>query len=220
MAMVQTIGNLRTAPVWAKDYGGREHVVPFGIKLDPAQFTNAAGAPVTLTAGAAQGATSITISPLNYASTVQAVTVLDAQGNTIVPAGTVLDFGDAKFARTTADALYGATTIAVAALVTALVTGDTATFSKYGGIFVPSGTLVGRTFAQQASNTPFGPADTTTPDDEIYLVYFDVPNLLNNNDAEAYRPASAVALNYLPFTPSTNDLVQLRKIYQCFVATD
>ena len=223
MAYETFVGNLRSAPMWMKDFSGRDQLMPFGIKLDPAQFTDQSGAPVTVAAGgAAQGATSIPITALNYASSVIANTVIIAQGNVLIPAGTVLSFGGAKFARTTADAVYGATTLTVAALPTALVAGDTTTYTQYGGKFVPSGTLVGRTFAEQTAATPFGPADTATPDDEIYLTAFDVVNLQVSNDATVYRPTGRVAINYLPGFANfgANDLTQLRRIYQCFTAVD
>lgn len=340
MAGVQTIGNTRTAPVWAKDFGGREHIMPFGIKLSQTAFTNSAGVPITVaSAGAAQNATSIPISGnaifaipfvdstgsgtftitvegittgaitysstaatlvtnintaltaafgssqivasgstlatiiltmsganyaarpvatptstlltgstgytingvgtvgvstlatvtnrgsggLNYGSTTIAATVLDAQGNTIIPTGAVLSFGSGKFAVLTAPAVYGATTLTVAALPTALVGNESTTYAQYGGVFVPSGTLVGRTAADQTAGNPFHPANTAANGDtEIYLTVFDVPDVTANNNAEAYRPTSAVAINYLPGYSNfvATDLAWLRANYQCLIGVD
>lgn len=42
-----------THPVWAKDYLDREHVVPGGARIDPAQFTRDGAVQVSINAGAA-----------------------------------------------------------------------------------------------------------------------------------------------------------------------
>lgn len=63
-----------------------------------------------------------------------------------IPSGTVLDFGGAKFARLTARAEAGATSLTVAALPTALVSGDAAIHIASVGSGVkrlPAGTVVG-----------------------------------------------------------------------------
>lgn len=84
---------------------------------------------VTLTANAAQGATSLTVTALNGA----------------IPNGTLLDFGGTKTARLTTAAVAGATTVAVAATPTAMVTGDLATYLGLmpGKKFLPAGTAIG-----------------------------------------------------------------------------
>src|SRR5689334_4525182 len=130
MAKQQFIGNLRQAPVWLKDFGNREHILPIPAKIDPAQFTDQAGVTVTVgVAGAAQNATSVPVAALT--PSVYANTTLIAGGGVIIPAGTVLYFGGAKVAQLTADAKIGDTTLTVAALPTALVSGDAATYSAY-----------------------------------------------------------------------------------------
>jgi hypothetical protein len=80
-------------------------------------------------AGAAGGATSVPVGALSAA----------------IPNGTTLDFGGAKFARLTAAAAAGALTLTVAALPTALVSTDTATYTTAGtgGKFLKAGTCVG-----------------------------------------------------------------------------
>src|SRR3954452_1571172 len=101
--------NTISSPEWRGDFGGREHIVPFGAILDATQFRDAAGVVVTVGAGgAAAGAVTVPVTALPAA----------------VPNGSVLDFGGAKFAVLTADAAAGAVTIAVRALPTALVAGD------------------------------------------------------------------------------------------------
>jgi hypothetical protein len=188
-------GNIRSAPVWAGDFGGREHIMPFPAKLNAALFPDSNGAVVTVdTAGAAQGATSIPITAL--APSPFANVILAAGSNVLIPAGTTLDFGGAKFARLTADAANGATSLTVAALPTALVAGDKASFNRYGTVTIPSGTVIGRTLAERDAGTPFGPAVAT--DDEIYLTMFDVPDARIENDVELYRHGSLVKENFLP----------------------
>lgn len=187
---VQVKPNVKGTPVWAADFGGREHIALFPAKLDPALFTDQAGIAVVLTAGAAGNATTLAVQALSAGQSIYGPT------GVAIPAGSVLNFGTNKFARLTADANVGDTTLAVAAIPTALVTGDTAVFSRFGTKFVPSGTPVSRTFAQRDANAPFHPAVST--DDEVYLLLFDIPDILNNADAELYRWGSSVFENYLP----------------------
>jgi hypothetical protein len=144
MAKQQFIGNLRAAPVWLKDFGNREHVLPIPAKIDPAQFTDAAGVTVTVgVAGAAQNATSVPVAALTPSS-LYANTTLIAAGGVLIPTGTVLYFGGQKVAQLTADAKIGDTTLTVAALPTALVSGDVATYSALATEAVNAGSLVGR----------------------------------------------------------------------------
>lgn len=216
------IGNIKSPPVWAGDFGGREHIMPFPAKVDASAFTDAGAIVVTVGANAAQNATSITIAALAYPfSPAQA---LIAGAGQIIPAGTVLYFGGAKVATLTADANLGDTTLTVAALPTALVTGDVARFVRYGTVFIPSGTLVGRTYTERDAGTAFGVADVATPDDEIFLTVFDVTDARTNNDIELYRPGSLVKENYLPNyavnSQVANYLIQIRKIYRCIKGAD
>ena len=61
---------------------------------------------------------------------------------------------------------------------------------------IPSGTPIGRTYAERDAGTAFGPADAA--DDEVYLVAFAVRDALRNNDVELYRHNSIVKENFLP----------------------
>jgi hypothetical protein len=80
-------------------------------------------------AGAGIGATSIPVSPALAGP---------------IPAGAVLDFGTNKFARLTAAAVTGATTLTVAALPTALVDADVAYYWEPGAPkYVKGGTVMG-----------------------------------------------------------------------------
>lgn len=193
-------------PEWAADFGGREHIDLVPIKLDPAQFRAPDAVRVDVgPAGAAQGAVSVPVSP-----------VLTGP----IPSGTVLDFGTNKFARLTAAAAAGAATLTVSALPTALVDADVAFYGGTREKSVPSGTAIGRTLSERNANAAWGPAIDT--DDEILLVYADVPNLDRSNDAEGYRHTSTVYENFLPnwgdtiFWPAAL-VTKLRTLYRMII---
>lgn len=181
MAKIQIDDNQLTPPAWAGDFLNREHLVPGGAKLDAAAFNAPDAVVVTVgAAGALAAATSVPVDALSGP----------------IPAGTVLNFGTDKFAVLTAAAAAGATSLAVTAIPTALVDNDTAT---YGGVLsknIPSGTFIGRTFAERETGDAFGPADAA--DEEFYLVAFDVTDADNNADVELYRHGSIVKENFLP----------------------
>lgn len=180
-----TTGPTRTRPVWAGDFGDREHLLPGGIVLDPAQFGQTDAVVVTVgAAGALAAATSVPVDALSGP----------------IPSGTVLWFGTDKFAHLTAAAIAGATSLTVTALPKALVDNDTATYPGAAGDaslkVVPSGTAVGRTQSEKDASTPFGPMDAG--DDEYFLIYFDVLDVTADPKAEAYRWTSIVKTNFLP----------------------
>lgn len=181
MAQVTVNTNQLAAPVWAGDYFNREHLVPGGAQVDPAQFVATDAVTVVVgAAGALADATSIPVDALSGP----------------IPSGTVLDFGGKKLAVLTAAAAAGATALTVRAIPTAVVDNDTAVYAGVGRKVIPTGTPVGRTFAERAAGTAFGPAINT--DDEIYLVAFDVPDADRNPEIELYRHSSVVKENFLP----------------------
>lgn len=143
--------NTKAPPVWAGDFGGREHVMPFPAKIDPAQFSNYGGFTIQTAAAAAIGATALTVDALptriisgtmlNFGTWAPVVVTVGAAGALAgatsvpvdalsgpIPSGTLLDFGTDKFAILTAAAAAAATSITVRALPTDLVDNDTATF--------------------------------------------------------------------------------------------
>lgn len=194
-------GNTLQAPRWAADFLDREHLEPWSALVDPTQFTDSAGVPVTVTASAIATATSITVTALTP-SLFPATTII-ASGNVLIKSGSVLSFGSGKFAQLTADAKVGDTTLTVAALPTALAGNETTVFSIYGSETIASGTVIGRTFAMRNSSALWRPALVT--DDEIFLVAFDIPNAKLANNATLYRHNSRVRENYLPnFTSVLN----------------
>jgi hypothetical protein len=180
MAGVTFTSNTLTPPIWAGDFLSREHLLPGGAKLLASAFLREDAVVVTLNGSAAQGATSVTVDALSGA----------------IPSGTVLHFNSTEFLITTSAAAAGATALAVEALPVALEDDDTATYTGVGDYAVRSGTLVGRTFAERASGTAFGP--WAASDDEVYLVVYDVLNVTTNNDVELYRPNSLVKETFLP----------------------
>lgn len=189
-------GNFRQAPRWAADFvSGREYILPVPAKLDPTLFTSQAGPLINVTTIAAQNATSVLVTALTAGQYVFGATL--AVGSVLIPAGKTLDFGGAKFARLTADAKVGDTTLTVAALPTALAVGDKAVYSPAGMKLIPSGTFIGRTYAERDAATAFGPAAVT--DDEAFLTPFEIIAYDNDPvDCELYRHGLAVKENYLP----------------------
>lgn len=222
MAKMEHSVNQRSGPVWLKDWANREHLALFPAKLVAGAFTDAAAVVVTVgAAGAAQGATTLPVDALAVPGFPNVIT--PAVGGTLIPAGTVLYFGGEKIATLTADAAIGATSLTVAALPNALVDNDVARYSRYGRIYVPSGTLVGRTYTERGNSVGFGPADLDAgPDDEIFIVAFDVEDVNTNNDVELVRNGERIAENYLPnySTLDATALALLRGRYQTFIGVD
>ena len=200
-----TVGPTKSAPVWTNDFLGPEHLIQGGKAL--ASAFNAPDAVVVDVgpAGAAIGATSIPVSPALSGP---------------IPSGTVLDFGTNKCARLTAAAVAGATSITVAAIPTALVDADKATYPGIKAKSLPSGTVVGRTIAERDAGTPYGPADAA--DDETYIVAFDVSDLNRVNDIELVRHNTVIKENFLPGWSALAAGVQadVRAAYRCMRGTD
>jgi len=176
--------NQITPPRWAGDFITPDRLIPGGAKFDPAALPGSV--PVTVVvgaAGAALGALAVPVAALTGP----------------IPAGTVLDFGGTKKATLTALAATGAVSLVVSALPAALVSGNTAYYPGEN-LWLPSGTLVGRTYAQRDAKAPFHLAADT--DEEIYLVAFerDAEHLDGANlmDIELYRHLNVVKENYLP----------------------
>lgn len=169
-----------TAAAWMGDFGNREHLIPGGARLDPAQWASISHT-ITVTEPVSIGHTALTVAPLT----------------TGIPQNTILTFG-AQPVTTSAPAMIGATTVQIAAAAGVIADNATATLvlPSSSPLTIVSGTAVGRTLAEQASNTPFGPA--AAADDEIYLIVNDVYDARVNPDIELYRPNSIVKENFLP----------------------
>lgn len=171
--------------------------IPAGTRLE---FSGAGSGYAQLTADAITGATTLTV---------------EALPEDIDNAATATFVGGTKQARLTAGAAAAATSLTVDELQFALVDDDTATYAGAGTFkkVIPSGTAIGRTFAERASGTAFGPADAS--DDEVYLVAFDVEDAANLPDVELYRHKSIVKENFLPgfSTLASGVLTKIRAAY-------
>jgi hypothetical protein len=67
---------------------------------------------------------------------------------------------------------------------------------SFGKKSIPAGTLLGRTYAERAANTPFGLA--ADADDEVFLVAYDVLDAADINDVDLLRPGTLILENFLP----------------------
>lgn len=207
-----TISTSMSSPRWIAEPTTRHNVAVFPAKLDFAQFTDRDAISVVVgVGGAAQNATSVPITAITFPT-----------GITKIPSGTWLNFGGAKVARLTAD-YTGGTSITVAAIPTALVANDTATYLPYGTrVAVESGTLVGRTRVERNAGTGFGP--WASGDEEVYLTMFDVSDAAKNNNVELLQNLVTVKENYLPkwATLSLNApwLAALRAAYRTITGTN
>lgn len=200
-------------PGFLGDFLSREHVLPGGIKLDASTFYGEdAVKAVVGAAGALANATSVPVAALADA----------------IPSGTLLDFGGKKFARLSAAAAAGATSLAVDAIPTALVSGDTA-------YYLPEGTP-----KRAAAGTPVyialsdfeaganggaqwkycGPGVTPhATTDIVRILAFDVTDVDANNDGDILRPGTLIKINHLPEWDNLDAAtkVHLRAQYQCTV---
>lgn len=220
MAHMRWSQNQRGNPAWAAKMLEAANMVAAPARLDPTQFVDQGGLMVTVgVAGAAQNAVTV---PVTITSPLANFITVGIGTNPVIPSGTVLYFGGAKVATLTADAYLGDVSIAVAALPTALVSTDKASYSRDNGIFVPSGTIVGRTLTERNAGTPWGPGDVATPDAELYLTAFDVVNARVNPDTVLVKHNFEVKENYLPNygTLTTPQLTWLRANYACIVGQD
>lgn len=192
--------NINTA-AWAGDFFEPENLIPGGGQLDAPLFLSPDAVVATVGAGgAAAGAVAVPVTALSGP----------------LPNGTTLFFGGSKFARLTAAAAAGATSLTVSALPTALVAGDTATYSGIAKRSVPSGIVVGRTYAERDAGALFGPA--ADADDEVYLIAFDVTDVLKNTDVTFVRPGTFVVKeNLLPNVATMSAAVKtkIRGLYVC-----
>lgn len=199
MARIVQSTNQLSSPAWAGDWLDREHLVPGGARVDPAQFNATDASVVTVGAGAAAGATSVTVGALpaaipagtilNFGTLAPVtVTVNDASisaGETTftvtalsgpIPSGTTLDFSagtNAQLAKLSADAAAAATTLTVFPLDGTIANTQTALF--------PGGTKQARLTADAAAGA------TTLTVDELQFA-------LATSDTATYSGTTGVKL--------------------------
>lgn len=86
-----------------------------------------------------------------------------------------------------------------------------------GRVYLPSGTVLGRTFAERDAGTGYGAA--ALGDEDVRLLAFDVFDALKNNECTLYRPGSVVKENKLPeviaATLTPDALALVRANYSC-----
>jgi len=171
--------NQVSSPAFAGEPLGPHQLIAGGGQLDVSQFTGDESVTVVADGNAMVTATSISVDALSGP----------------IPNGTVLYFGTGKFARLTAAAVAGATSLSVEAL-TAQVDDDDEAVYDAGVIRVPAGTYIGRTFAERTAGSGFGPAEAS--DDELYLTAFDVLDAEKNSGVELIRHNTIIREDHLP----------------------
>jgi hypothetical protein len=159
-------------------------LVPGPVKLVASEFPYFGQVVVQVTEPAAADATPLTVAALSAP----------------IPAGTILDFtGTGEYVRVSANAAAGATSVSTDARDAAIEDNDTATYVPVGAKkYIPSGTALGRTWAERDAGTGYGPA--VASDEETVLLAFDVEDVNVNNDGVLYRPkgGGVVKENLLP----------------------
>lgn len=196
-------------PAFAAEPFTAETLMPGGAKIIASAFGYRDALVVTVgSGGAAADATSVPVA------------IASPWGRTglTIPAGTQLDFGGDKLVITTAAVAQTATALPVRALVAAVSANDVATYQ--GAVMIkpiPAGTLVGRTFVERDANTGFGVADTSTPDDQLFLTAFEVPDALKRNDIVLLRHTTRIYEDKLPGWAglSSGAKTAIRARYQC-----
>ncbi len=178
--------NVLTKPMWTNVPLGGDNILPGGVAVDASQFPADGTFVITTVGNAAMGATSIT--------------VLGSSMTGVIPNGTRFDFGGGVTAVVTATARPkddgSNVTVSVAALAATVNASSTATVYGTGAVRILSGTVVGRTYAERDAGTPFGvPADS---DDEVYIIWHDVVNALEDNWVGLLAPGAFVWENKLP----------------------
>lgn len=194
------------SPQWAGDFGSRDHLVPGPFKLDPARFRSTDTVVVNVgAAGALLNAVTVPVDALPGA----------------LPKEAVIYFSGTKYARLSAAAAAGATSISVYALPQALVDADVGTWLGKEKVYVRSGTLVSRTIAERDAGTGYGPFRDTDPESETFLLFFDTGSW-RDWDAEMYRPGAQVYETYLPdwATLSATAKAMIRTRYLSTIAVD
>jgi hypothetical protein len=188
-------------PAWAGDMLDREHLLAGGSMLDKAGFRALYAFQKSITADVAAGGTSVTLASPHAVP--------------FIPKGSVLyNSVDSQIITLAEDSVAGDTVLEVEPLLAAVATATALLIYAPDKITVPSGTLVGRTYAERDAGTLFGVAAHT--DDEFYIAAFDVTDILTNNEVDLYRPGSLVYENMLPGygTFTSNIKTKLRAVYQ------
>lgn len=192
-------------PDWAAEPLTADKLVPGGAKVTASAFARMDAVTVTLAAGAVTAGSNKTLT-------------FTAGLTGAIPSGAILDFGAGEFVTFPTGAAKGATSVTNATVAADLEGGESATYPGTSPIRkLESGTLVGRTFTERDAGTAYGVADTTTPDDQLFLVAFENTDLENNNEVTLVRHQTLIYEDKLPGWSSltTGTKTAIRARYQC-----
>jgi hypothetical protein len=201
-------------PNWLGQQYSADCLIPGGGQVTANVFPALDAVRVISPAGAAVAATSSPVSAITLGADGSPLAV----GAIAIPSGSLIDFGGAKTAISTANVLRGATAIPVRALTTAIAANDVGTYLGMGTRTVPSGTLVGRTIAERDAGGRFEP--WTAGDEEVFLTFWDA-DLSMVEEIALLRPNTIVKENYIPgfAAMSTAAKAAIRSKYQCIVGS-
>lgn len=194
-------------PSWAAEQLTPEKLLPGGARLIASVFPKVDSQTLTLAAGAVTAGSNKTLT-------------LTAALKYPIPVGYILDFGAGEIFTLTTPAAAGATTL-VGTLAADVEGGESITFAGVATtVRIESGILVGRTFAERAAGTGYGLPDTTTPDDELFLVAFEVSDASINPDVTLVRHGTLIYEDKLPGWAglSAGAKAAIRSRYQCVTA--
>lgn len=205
MAQVTWTSYAFQLPEFAAEELTPEKLIPGGARLDASQFNAEDAQTITLAAGAVTAGSNKTLT---------LTTALQFD----IPAGYTLDFGSGEFATLTTKASKGATTITGVTLAADLEGGESVLFK---GVLprkpIQAGLLVGRTYAERDAGTGYGPADVSTPDDEIFLIAYGITDAAINPDVTLLRHGTLIYEDKLPGWSSlaSNAKAAIRSRYHC-----
>lgn len=201
-------------PNWLGQQYDADILIPGGGQVTASLFPGLDAIRVASPAGAAAAATSIPITALTLSADGSPLAV----GQVAIPTGSLVDFGGAKLAVTTAPVLRGATAIAVRALPTAIAANDIGNYMGVGKRTVPSGTLVGRTLAERDAGGRFEP--WAAGDEEVFLTLWDA-DLSMGEEVALLRPNTLIKENYIPGFAAMSAPMKaaIRGRYQCIVGS-
>lgn len=174
--------NSESNPTWAGDFFSRDHLVPGAVLLDVAAFSRADEQDIDLTAVLSVGDTTITVTALTKK----------------IPTGAILRGDNGEYVKLSSAAAVGDTTINIhASLISRLAT-ENLFYEGSDSLFIPSGTVIGRTFTERASGDAFGPC--ADADEECYVLAFDAwaERGIDFCEGVLYRYGSVVIEDRLP----------------------
>lgn len=135
-----------------------------------------------------------------------------------IPSGMTLVFGAVEVV-TRRWASSDATRLEVLPVSAPIAANAVANYPGYGARPLQSGIIVGRTIAERDAGVFFTLGDAA--DDELYILAFDVPDVLRKQEIDLVRPGTRIKENRLPgFASYAAGLkAKLRNIYTMYIGT-